>query len=205
MAPTRKKATRTTRKKTTDQNFTTIPTNATLSPTDDDDDNEIQTNQNRESENKTEKQIEEQVEYNNSNLPTSNIVTNVSNKHTTTETINHKTAGTTRQQKTIMESGGVTDYISITDRTETMSSISQDKAEIAVHIPELFHLKKFICSDNELISTGKVATFFFKQMSIPERYREEWWAASVSKIRKSIDQKRATVAMSIKIEFMRKY
>ena len=87
-----------------------------------------------------------------------------------------------------------------------MSLITQEKAEIPIHIPELFHLKKFICSNTELIiSTGKVATFFFKQMSIPERYREEWWAASVSKIRKSIDQKRATVAMSIKIEFMRKY
>jgi len=45
-----------------------------------------------------------------------------------------------------------------------------------------------MCSDTELISTGKVATFFFKQMLIPENYQEEWWAGAISKVRKSIDQ-----------------
>jgi len=39
-------------------------------------------------------------------------------------------------------------------------------------------------------------------MSIPSKYQEEWWAGAVSKVRKSIDQKQDTVAMSIKIEFM---
>ena len=70
-----------------------------------------------------------------------------------------------------------------------MSLITQEKAEIAAHVPELFCLKKFICSDAELVSTGKVATFFFKHMPIPEKYQEEWWAGAVSKVRKSIDQK----------------
>jgi len=71
-----------------------------------------------------------------------------------------------------MESGGVPDCISITDRTESMSSISQEKAEIAAHVPELFCLKKFICSDTELISTGKVAIFFSKHMLIPENIKK---------------------------------
>jgi len=43
--------------------------------------------------------------------------------------------------------------------------------------------------DTELISTGKVATSFFKHMSIPEKYQEEGWAGAVSKVRKSIYQK----------------
>jgi len=127
------------------------------------------------------------------------MISTPSNKQMTNETI-----GTTRQKGLITESGAVTDYISITDRTESMSLITQEKAEIAKHVPELFCLKKFICSDAELSSTGKVATFFFKHMSIPEKYREEWWAGAISKVRKSIDQKQATVAMSIKIPFMHK-
>jgi len=116
--------------------------------------------------------------------------------------INHNNTGTTKQKGSITESGAVTDYISITDRTESMSSISQENAEIAAHVPELFCLKKFICLDTELISTGKVAMFFFKNMLIPAKSQEEWWAGAVSKVRKSIDQKLATVAVSIKIESM---
>jgi len=189
MAPTKKKATRTTKRKTIDQNLATITTNATLSAIENDNDNGIQTIQNRESKYQTDKHSKEQVDCNNSTLPSSNMVSNQSNKQRTTEMINHNNTGTMRQNDLITESGGVTDCISITDRTESMSSISQEKVEIAAHIPELFHLKKFICSDTELISTGKVATFFFKQMSIPEKYQEEWWAGAISKVRKSIDQK----------------
>jgi len=72
-------------------------------------------------------------------------------------------------------------------------------------VPQLFHLKKFICSDSELLCTGKIAQFFYNQLTIPERIQENWWAGAVSKVRKSIDNKRATVAMAIKTEFMHKY
>jgi len=40
--------------------------------------------------------------------------------------INHNNTGNTKQTNLIMESGGVTDYISVTDKTESMSSISQE-------------------------------------------------------------------------------
>ncbi len=117
------------------------------------------------------------------------MISTPSNKQMTNEMINHNNTGTTRQKGLIMESGGVTDYISITDKTESMSLISQEKAEIATHVPELFCLKKFICLDSDLISTGKVALFFYKNMLFPAKYQEEWWAGAVSKVRKSIDQK----------------
>jgi len=84
--------------------------------------------------------------------------------------LDHNDMGITRQHNLVYESGGVMDFISVTDRTESMSSITQEKAEIAAHVPELFCLKKFICSDAEVISTGKVAMFFFKNMSIPAKY-----------------------------------
>jgi len=73
----------------------------------------------------------------------------------------------------VIESGRVTDFISVTDRTESMSLITQEKAEIAAHVPELFCLKKIICLNSKLISTGKVATFFYKNMLIPQKYQEE--------------------------------
>ncbi len=50
MAPTKKKMTRTTKRKMIDQNLATITTNATLTAIENDDDNGIQTIQNRESE-----------------------------------------------------------------------------------------------------------------------------------------------------------
>jgi len=49
------------------------------------------------------------------------------------------------------------DFISVSNKTGSMSSLSHEKAEIAVVIPQLFQLKKFICSDNELTYTGKIA------------------------------------------------
>ncbi len=51
-----------------------------------------------------------------------------------------------------------------------------EKAAIAVYVPQLFHLKKFICSDNELLCTGKIAQFIYNQLTITERIQENWWA-----------------------------
>jgi len=81
-----------------DQNLATITTNATLSAIENDDDNGIQTIQNRESEYQTDKHSKEQVDCDNSTLPSSNMVSNQSNKQRTTEMINHNNTGTTRQK-----------------------------------------------------------------------------------------------------------
>ncbi len=96
MAPTRKKVTRTTKRKMIDQNLATITANA--SAIEDDDDNGIETIQNRESKYQTDIHSEEQVDCNNSTLPPSNMVSNQSNRQRTTETINHNNTGTTRQK-----------------------------------------------------------------------------------------------------------
>jgi len=47
-----------------------------------------------------------------------------------------------RQTNLVIKSGRVTDFISVTDRTESMLLIAQARAEITVHVPELFCLKK---------------------------------------------------------------
>jgi len=69
MAPTRKKVTRTTKRKTIDQNLATITTNATLPAIEYDDDNGIQTMQNKESEYQMDIDSKEQVSCNNGTLP----------------------------------------------------------------------------------------------------------------------------------------
>jgi len=77
-----------------------------------------------------------------------------SDKQRTIEMLNHNDTGKMRPNNMVIKSGGETDFISVTDRTESMSSITQEKVEIAAHVPELFHLNEFICSDTELMSTG---------------------------------------------------
>ena len=118
------------------------------------------------------------------------------------EILNNDYTGCDNQRKHVDTTA---DYISVSDKTGSMSSLSHEKAEIAVMIPQLFQLKEFICSNNELTYTGKIAQFFFKELSIWESEREGWWAGAVSKVRKSIDNKRACISMAIKTEFMRKY
>jgi len=200
MASNQKKATRTTKRKTKEQNVAIVQAKETLSTLEYDNDNENQNLPNKESEYETDIDNKEQVSYKNNKLPSSSMTCTISNELMTNETIQNNNTGNTRQTGSMTESGAVTDCISIANRTESMSSITQEKAEIAAHVPELFHLKKFICSDAELVSTGKIASFFFKHMSIPQKYQEEWWAGAINKVRKSIDQKRATVAMSRKIK-----
>jgi len=85
MASTWKKATRTSKRKTIDQNVATITTNATLSAIEYDDDNGIQTIQNTHSKNQTDRHTKEQVSCNNKTSPLSNMVNNPSDKQRTIE------------------------------------------------------------------------------------------------------------------------
>ena len=65
--------------------------------------------------------------------------------------------------------------------------------------------KKFISSQEELEWKGTVAKFFYKKMNVEQRLQESWWAGTRHKVRKGIDSKRATVAATVKNEFMSKY
>jgi len=82
--------------------------------------------------------------------------------------LNHNDTGNMRQTSSVIESDGVTDFISITDRIVSMSFITQERAKIAADVPELFHLKIFICSNSELTCTGKAATY--RNMLISQKY-----------------------------------
>ena len=86
-----------------DQNVATITTNATLSAIEYNNDNGIQTMQNKESEYQMDIDSKEQVSCNNKTLPSSNMISNPSNKQMTNEMINHNNTGTTIQKGSITE------------------------------------------------------------------------------------------------------
>ena len=88
MASTRKKATRTSKRKTIDQNLATITTNATVSATEYDYDNGIQMIPNTDSKYQTDRHNEEQVSCKNKTLQLSNMANNPSDEQRTIEMIN---------------------------------------------------------------------------------------------------------------------
>ena len=65
-------------------------------------------------------------------------------------------------------------------------------------------MKKFITDNKELSWKGKIATFFYKKCQVPVDFQQQWWGGVSGKVQKALDNKRLTVAMAIKIEFMHK-
>jgi len=47
--------------------------------------------------------------------------------------------------------------------------------------------------------------FFYANYNIPAHLQQEWWARISAKVQKALDNKRSTVAMAIKVEFLCKY
>lgn len=102
--------------------------------------------------------------------------------------------------------GTETHYMEEQESLGVMSSITEEKTVVNAYIPTLFAKKKFITSEDELTATGKVAMFFYKQLSITDKQEQErWWCTVKRDVRKAIDSRRSTVTSSIKNEFMSKY
>jgi len=103
--------------------------------------------------------------------------------------------------------GVISSNISVSDRTgETLSMAENQEKELKVYIDELFKVKKFISSGQELESNGRIARFFYRQFpQIDESFRENWWAGTCHTVRKAIDVKWATVSMAIKTEVISKF
>jgi len=82
---------------------------------------------------------------------------------------------------------------------------NQEK-ELKAYIDELFKVKKFISSRQELEANGRIARFFYRQFpQIDESFQENWWAGTCHTVRKAIDMKWATVSMAIKMEVISKF
>jgi len=114
----------------------------------------------------------------------------------------------TSNKRVHSEIGVVADFVSVSEKTGNTSLLSEEQlsnVNVTLYIPALFHLKKFISSQEELEWKGIIAKFFYKKMNVEQRLQESWWAGTWHKVRKGINSKRATVAAAIKNEFMSKY
>jgi len=100
--------------------------------------------------------------------------------------------------------GAINDYISITDQQDSISSLTTETASLTVFVHELFQMKKIITDNNKLSWNGKIATFFYEKCHILVEFQQQWWGGVSAKVQKALDNKRSTVAMAIKIEFMHK-
>jgi len=103
--------------------------------------------------------------------------------------------------------GVISSNISVSDRTgETSSLMENQEIELKAYINELFKVKKFISSGQELEANGQIARFFYRQFpQIDESFQENWWAGTCHTVRKAIDVKRVTVSMAIKTEVISKF
>ena len=64
------------------------------------------------------------------------------------------------------EIGIVSNFVSVTDKTGNSSLLSEEQLsniDATLYIPALFHLKKFILSQEELEWKGIIAKFFYKK------------------------------------------
>jgi len=64
------------------------------------------------------------------------------------------------------EIGVVADFVSVSEKTGNTSSLSEEQlsnVDVTLYIPALFHLKKFISSQEELEWKGIIAKFFYKK------------------------------------------
>ncbi len=70
---------------------------------------------------------------------------------------------------------------------------------------EIFPLKKFITTDEELFFNGKMCQKILHALGIPSAIGVHWWNAHKEVVRKTINQKRTAVSTSIKRSFIREY
>ena len=82
--------------------------------------------------------------------------------------------------------------------------MTTETALLTIFVHELFQMKKIITDNEELSWKGKIATFFYAKSQVPVEFQQQWWGGVSGKVQKALDNKRPTVAMAIKIEFMHK-
>jgi hypothetical protein len=82
---------------------------------------------------------------------------------------------------------------------------SKEDINVAIAmVQSLFKIKKFILSDEEMVSNGVIARGFCAWLGVPENFRKGWWEGVRYKVRKALDKKRNSACQAIKEAFMGK-
>jgi len=69
--------------------------------------------------------------------------------------------------------GVIADYISFTDKQNSILLLTTETAPLTLYIPKLFRCKKFITNNEELCWKGKTAHFFYEKYNVPENLQQE--------------------------------
>ena len=62
----------------------------------------------------------------------------------------------------------------------------------------VFKRIKFVDSDSELSSTGNIALFLYKELRVPENYREVWWEQMKKHVHNKLDERRSNCGTALK-------
>jgi len=76
----------------------------------------------------------------------------------------------------------VADFISISDRTGSMSMLMEEKAVIAVHVPQLFCLKHLFVPKAHQENSNLLLQIIVHSAEVCINKNVGWWAGAVSNV-----------------------
>jgi len=66
-------------------------------------------------------------------------------------------------------------YFTSLAQSGTVRTVAEEKDLITTKLGIIFKQIKFIDSDTELLSQGNIAKVLYKEMHVPENFRNVWW------------------------------
>ena len=81
----------------------------------------------------------------------------------------------------------------------------EEKDMITTKLSIVFKRIKFVDSDSELSNTGNIALFLYKELRVPENYREVWWEQMKKHVCKKLDERRSNCGTALKKTIISKW
>jgi len=82
-------------------------------------------------------------------------------------------------------------YFARLNQSGTTRNVVEEKDMITTKLSIVFKRIKFVDSDSELSSNGNIALFLYKELRVPENYREVWWEQMKEHVHKKLGERRS--------------
>jgi len=89
-------------------------------------------------------------------------------------------------------------YFASLKQSGTTRNVVEEKDMITTKLSIVFKRIKFVDSDSELSSNGNIALFLYKELRVPENYREVWWEQMKKHVHKKLDERRSNCGTALK-------
>ena len=96
-------------------------------------------------------------------------------------------------------------YFASLKQSGTTRNVVEEKDMITTKLSIVFKRIKFVDSDSELSSTGNIALFLYKELRVPDNYREVWWEQMKKHVRKKLDERRSNCGTAFKKTIISKW